>query len=76
VEMAHINAQGGVSYWTQLPDLNHKRSATAAAIDGQTVYIAGGMDDRGVLRSVEMAQLGAHGRLGYLAASEVTLAAP
>ena len=74
VEMARISAQGSVGQWTLQPQLNHKRSATAVAINGNTVYIAGGMDDQGVLRSVEMAQLGQHGQLGHLRVDAETLA--
>jgi Kelch motif len=66
VKMAHINANGEVSHWSAQTELNHKRSATAAAINGQTVYLAGGIDDRGVLQSVEMVQFGPHGQLGHI----------
>lgn len=76
VEMAHTTADGEVTAWTAQPNLNHKRSATAAAINGHYVYIAGGMDDQGVLRSVEMAQIGRYGKLGYISPPDTTLAAP
>ncbi|HEC17720.1 MAG TPA: hypothetical protein ENI97_00055 [Gammaproteobacteria bacterium] len=66
VEMAPISADGRVGPWTSLAALNQQRSATAVAINGKTVYLAGGMDDQGVLRTVEMAQLGPHGKLGYV----------
>ncbi len=70
VEMAKANTNGKVGPWSRLNKLNHKRSATAIALaetrTGTTVYIAGGMDDRGVLRSVEMTQPGPQGRLGYI----------
>lgn len=74
VEMARTSTQGEVSNWTAQADLNHKRSATAVATHNHTVYIAGGMDDQGVLRSVEMAQLGPHGQLGYLTSTNMALA--
>ncbi len=76
VEMAHISASGKVTSWSTQPALNQKRSATAAAIGGHYVYIAGGMDDEGVLRSVEMTQIGAYGKLGYASQTHSTLAAP
>lgn len=65
VEMASVSASGKVHAWSPLKSLNHKRSATAVALTGTTVYVAGGMDDRGVLRSVEMAQVGQSGKLGH-----------
>ena len=66
VEMAHVNSHGTVGAWSQLPNLHHKRSATATAIQDHYVYVVGGMDDQGVLRSVEMAQIGPQGKLGYI----------
>lgn len=69
VEMAKATASGKVGPWSPLKNLNHKRSATAIAIAGafaETVYVAGGMDDSGVLNSVEMAQAGPGGKLGYI----------
>lgn len=66
VEMTTVSAKGKLRAWSPLKSLNHKRSATAAAITSNRVYIAGGMDDRGVLRSVEMAELGPNGKLGYV----------
>lgn len=65
VEMTRVNSIGRLDTWSKLEPLNHKRSATAVAISGETVYIAGGMDDQGVLSSVEMAQPGPSGRLGH-----------
>lgn len=76
VEMAHTTASGEVTAWTPQPSLNHKRSATAAAINGHYIYIAGGMDDQGVLNSVEMTQIGAYGNLGYIPQPDTTLDAP
>lgn len=76
VEMARTNTSGGVTTWSPQAALNHKRSATAAAINGNHVYITGGMDDRGVLQSVEMAQIDARGKLGHFPLSETTLAEP
>jgi hypothetical protein len=70
VEVASTNAQGHVGAWSSLPDLNHKRSATAAAIAGQHVYIAGGMDDNGALRSVEMATYRPGGALAHRMAAQ------
>ena len=64
VEMAPVAPSGEVGVWQQLSSLNHKRSATAVAVSGTRVYVAGGMDDLGVLSSVEMASLGPGGRLG------------
>lgn len=65
VEMAPVTSSGEVGAWRPLPPLGHKRSATAIAVSGTRVYVAGGMDDQGVLASVEMASLGPDGRLGY-----------
>ena len=66
VEMTRVNSTGQLDTWSKLEPLNHKRSATAVAISGETVYITGGMDDQGVLNSVEMAQPGPNGRLGHI----------
>jgi hypothetical protein len=66
VEMTTVSSNGKLGTWSELDPLNHKRSATAVALAGERVYIAGGMDDQGVLRSVEMAQSGPSGRLGHL----------
>ena len=66
VEMASVSHAGKVRAWSPLQNLNHKRSATAVALSGSTVFVAGGMDDNGVLRSVEMAQAGPHGALGHV----------
>lgn len=66
VEMATVSTNGKLRPWSLLKSLNHKRSATAVAIAGATVYVAGGMDDNGVLSSVEMAQPGTNGNLGYI----------
>lgn len=66
VEMAEVSGAGKVHAWSMLKSLNHKRSATAVALSGMTAYVAGGMDDQGVLRSVEMAQVGQNGQLGHL----------
>ncbi len=74
VEMAHVSPDGKITAWTQQPDLNHQRSATAIAISGRYTYIAGGMDDQGILRSVEMAQIGPHGKLGHIAQPDTALA--
>jgi len=74
VEMAQTDANGKVAAWTQLPDLNHQRSATAVAISGRYVYVVGGMDNRGMLRSVEMAEIGPYGKLGHIAQYDTTLA--
>ncbi len=74
VEMARTDADGKITAWTQQPSLNHQRSATAVATHGRYVYVAGGMDDQGVLRSVEMAQIGPHGELGHIAQSNTALA--
>lgn len=74
VEMAHTSANGGIGTWAPQPNLNDKRSATATAMSGNHVYIAGGMDDQGVLRSVEMAQIGPHGKLGHIAPRNTALA--
>lgn len=65
VEMTTVRTNGQPRAWSPLKSLNHKRSATAVALSGTTVYVTGGMDDQGVLQSVEMAQLGPQGRLGY-----------
>lgn len=66
VELASVSTHGKVGAWSLLTNLNHKRSATAVALSGKTVYVTGGMDDRGVLRNVEMTQVGQYGKLGYL----------
>lgn len=66
VEMTNVSTDGRLRPWSPLRSLNHKRSATAVALAGTTVYVAGGMDDRGVLQSVEMAQSGPNGKLGHI----------
>ena len=66
VEMTTVSTNGSLRFWSLLKNLNHKRSATAVALAGSTVYVAGGMDDRGVLQSVEMSQPGPNGKLGHI----------
>ncbi|NOX75759.1 MAG: hypothetical protein GXP17_03920 [Gammaproteobacteria bacterium] len=65
VEMAHVGSDGALGRWETLAPLRHQRSATAAAVVGNRVYMCGGIDNRGVLRSVEMAEPGHRGRLGH-----------
>ena len=74
--MARTTASGNVTTWAPQAALNYKRSATAAAINGNHVYITGGMDDQGVLRSVEMAQISEHGKLGHIQQPDTALAEP
>ncbi|MBL1274921.1 MAG: hypothetical protein COB30_002425 [Ectothiorhodospiraceae bacterium] len=66
VEMAKADSNGRVGPWTSLKNMHHKRSATAIAITNYTIYVVGGMDDNGVLRSVEMSQPLPNGKLGYI----------
>jgi len=74
VEMAHTGPDGKITAWTPQSNLNHQRSATAIAISGSYAYITGGIDDQGVLRSVEMAQVGPLGKLGHIAPFDSALA--
>lgn len=54
VERAPIDAQGHVGDWSFAGKLNTARSAAAVAVQGETVYVLGGMGER-ALNSVEMA---------------------
>ena len=65
VEMAPVRSDGSLGHWQPQPALRHRRSATAAVVVGNRVYLCGGMDNGGVLRSVEMAELGPRGRLRH-----------
>ncbi|WP_455199449.1 hypothetical protein, partial [Kaarinaea lacus] len=65
VEMSPIDQNGNPGQWRLLSPTIFKRSAAATAIVGNRVYLLGGMDDSGVLNTVETAVLGPSGRLGY-----------
>lgn len=66
VEMTSVDQSGNAGEWNLLLPMIHKRSAAASAVYGKRVYILGGMDDQGVLNSVETAILGPEGRLGHI----------
>ncbi len=65
VEFAPLDARGGVGAWSLAAPLIEGRSATALAVNGERVYVFGGMGRAGALNSVEMAEQLTGGRLGY-----------
>lgn len=65
VEMTSVDRNGIPGKWELLTPMIFKRSAAASVVHGNRVYVLGGMDDSGVLNSVETAILGTGGRLGH-----------
>ena len=65
VEMTPILRDGNVGNWKFISPMLYKRSAAASAVMGKRVYVVGGMDDHGVLNTVETAILGPKGQLGH-----------
>lgn len=65
VEFAPLDTRGGVGAWSAAAPLVEGRSATALAVNGDRVYVFGGMGHAGALNSVEMAGQLTGGRLGY-----------
>ncbi len=63
VEYAAVNPFGEVDSWRDALPLHTARSAAAVAVDGNRVYIAGGISDQQVLNTVETVSQGAAGRL-------------
>ena len=66
VEFASINSNGRVGQWRTTTALNIARSAAAAVVDNNFVYILGGIGDQQVLNSVEIAQIASNGHLGHV----------
>lgn len=64
VEYAPVNAHGHTGKWSYTAKLGTPRSAAAAAVNGNAVYVLGGMD-RGAVNTVKMAFQGEDGQLGY-----------
>ena len=64
VEMAPLDDQGRVGPWSFTTPLHAERSATALAVNGDRVYVFGGMGTGGALNTVEMAEQQPNGRLG------------
>lgn len=65
VEMTSIMYDGNAGAWKLISSMLYKRSAAASAVTGNRVYIVGGMDDHGVLNTVETAVLEPGGQLGH-----------
>lgn len=65
VEYARADANGNVGDWKFAAPLLEGRSAPAVAVQGDTVYVLGGMGGSGALDTVEMAKQFDHGRLGW-----------
>ena len=55
VETAIIARNGEVGPWSDAPSLSQERSTTAVARHGKRIYVLGGISNRNVLNSVEMA---------------------
>ncbi len=66
VEYAAIAPNGHVGVWQMTAPLNMPRSAAAVATYGDYVYVLGGIGDRQILSSVEMARQLPSGQLGQL----------
>lgn len=66
VEMTSTTRNGDAGIWRMLKTMNYKRSAATSAVINNRVYVLGGMDDQGVLNTVETAILGPNGKLGHL----------
>lgn len=63
VEMASLDDEGRVGPWSFTTPLHEERSATALAVNGDKVYVFGGMGPAGALTSVEMAEQRSNGQL-------------
>lgn len=63
VESAQINPFGELAQWRPALPLTTARSAAAVAVQGDRVYIAGGINGKRVLNTVETAVLTADGSL-------------
>lgn len=75
VEFAKIDYDGHVGRWRYNAPLRLQRSATALAVNGDTVYVLGGMGDGRILNQVAMARLGDRGLLGHARAAPSTASA-
>lgn len=64
VEFAPVDHNGHVGLWRLTTALPEGRSATAIAVRGADVYVAGGVSDTGLLASVIRARADNHGHLG------------
>lgn len=65
VEFAPLHFDGHVGRWRFTSPLIYGRSAAATVVQGNTMYVIGGISDRGVLANVEMAQQADSGQLGW-----------
>ena len=65
VEFAPINRGGHVGEWQLTAPLNVARSAASISIYDEYIYVLGGIGDRQVLNSVEMAKQASNGHLGF-----------
>jgi N-acetylneuraminic acid mutarotase len=65
VEMTTIMRDGNVGTWEFISPMLYLRSAAASAVISNRVYVVGGMDNHGVLNTVETAILGPEGKLGH-----------
>jgi len=66
VEFAPIYSDGHVGHWRTTTPLNIPRSAAAAVVVDDYIYVLGGISDRQVLSSVEVANVAKNGHLGHI----------
>lgn len=64
VEFAPVLPNGNLGQWQYTAPLNIARSAAAVVINGENIYILGGISDQQVLNSVEYAVQMPNGHLG------------
>ena len=66
VEFAPIYSDSHIGRWRSTTPLNIPRSAAAAVVVNDYVYVLGGISDRQILNSVEMANVARNGQLGHI----------
>lgn len=65
VERARVLPDGNLSAWTQTTPLPAPREGAAVTVDHNRIYVAGGSNQGAFLRTVEWAEIGPDGQLGY-----------
>lgn len=65
VEVADVRAEGGLSEWRTTTALTYPRATFGAVSSSEHVYVVGGTNSDGYLRSVEFTGVNKQGDLGY-----------
>jgi hypothetical protein len=70
VEMSQVKETGGVGPWQLTTPLSVPRATFSVVKNGHWVYVIGGTNRDGYLRSVEYAKVDDEGRFGFLATAQ------